>query len=127
MIMKSFLAVASAVKPVVKWVIDPITGARVLEKPIFDTTKWFGMEKAQHFFDQMDEFGNALGTIGNYIGHPILIFNAISGVSYWICLAIGFGGLIFYICGNKKALKYTGGSLLGFSIIKMIDAGLKLI
>jgi len=98
-----------------------------LQKPIFDTEKWLGMDKAQKFFDQMDRFGDAMGTIGNYIGHPILIFNALNGVSYWMCIVIGLGGIILYVCGHKGALKYTGGSLLGFSLIKLINAGLSVL
>ena len=93
--------------------------------PIFDTTKWFGMEKAQHFFDQFDKMCDGFGYIANYIGHPILIYNALSGASYWICIVIGLGGIFLYILGKKGALKYTGGSLLGFTVIKLIDAGLK--
>ena len=97
------------------------------QNPLFDTTNWLGMKEAKGFFDNVDKFGDALGTIGKFIGHPILIFNAVSGASYWICLVIGLTGIILYVCGVKKALKYSGGSLLGFSLIKLIEAGLNAI
>jgi len=88
-----------------------------LKKPIFDTSKWIGMEKAERFFNTID-------TITNTFKHPILIFNALNGASYCICIIVGLTGIVLYIMGHKGALKYTGGSLIGLTFIKMIEGAL---
>ena len=117
MLLKSIMAIAPKL-------IQYTPPKNTLKNPVFDTTKWFGMEKAEKFFDNMDKFAEAIGKVGNVLEHPILIFNALNGASYWICIVIGLGGIILYICGHKGALKYTGGSLLGFVTVKLINAGL---
>ena len=115
--LKSMMAMAIKLVPYT----PPIN---TLKKPIFDTSKWIGMDKAEKFFDNMDAFADAIGKIGHMVGHPILLFNALSGASYWICIVIGIGGILLYVMGHKGALKYTGGSLLGFVAVKLIDVGL---
>jgi len=67
------------------------------------------------------------GKIGNYIDHPILIVNAIAGVSFWICAVIAIGGVLYYMIGNKGALKWTKGSVLTYAIIQTINGGLNLL
>jgi len=117
MILKSIMAIAPKM----------YDAGNTIKKPIFDTAKWLGMDKAQKFFDNMDAFADAIGKVGHVLGNPILIFNALSGASYWVCIVIGLTGIVLYVCGVKKALKYSGGSLLGFSLIKLIEAGLNAI
>jgi len=106
-----------AVKPIVKNMYD---ASNTLPTPIFDASSIPWLDKAGHFFSAMD-------TIGNYITHPILIVNAISGASYWVCLFIGIGGLIYYMVGNKKGLKWTSGSLLSYILIETLNKGLSVL
>lgn len=94
--------------------------SNTLQKPIFDASKIPVIEKAEKFFDGIDR-------VANYITHPILIFNVFAGVSYWVCLFVGIGGILFYVAGFKKGLKYTSGSLLGYTLIQTINAGLNLL
>lgn len=90
------------------------------QNPIFDMSQNPLMQKAEHFFDIMDK-------IGNVISHPIIIANAIAGASYWICLVVGIGGILYYVIGCKKGLKYTGGSLLTYTLIQAVNYGLNLL
>lgn len=88
--------------------------------PIFDTSKLPLLNKVEGFFNFTDK-------IGNYLNHPILIVNAISGASYWVCLVIGLGGILFYLVGHKNGLKYTTGSILSYTLIQAVNWGLNLL
>jgi|GEM_PF-2166262 len=91
-----------------------------LQNPIFDLSNNTIVEKAGRFFDYMD-------STMNYLTHPVLIFNAIAGASYWICGIIAIAGVLYYIIGHKNGLKWTGGSLLGYTLIQAINYGLNLL
>lgn len=88
-----------------------------LQNPIFDTNKIPVLEKVNHFFDFTDK-------IGNYLNHPILIVNAIAGASYWVCLIVAMGGVLFYLVGHKKGLQYTSGGILSYTLIQAVNWGL---
>ena len=111
------LQLHKAVKPIIKNMYD---ASNTLQTPIFDVNSIPWLDKAGHFFTAMD-------TVGNYITHPILIVNAISGASYWICLFIGIGGLIYYMVGNKKGLRWTGGSFISYILIETLQKGMSLL
>lgn len=91
-----------------------------LQNPIFDTSQLPILARAEGFFNTMDK-------IGNYISHPILIANLVAGASYWVCLIIAMGGVLYYIIGHEKGLKYTSGSILTYTLIQAINWGLNLI
>lgn len=101
-------------KEIIKNMYD---SSNTLQKPIFDMSNAPLVEKADKFFNAMDK-------VGNYISHPILIANAIAGASYWVCLFVAIGGVMFYLIGHKKGLKYTGGSILSYTLIQVINVGL---
>ena len=87
---------------------------------VFDGSNNGVLSQAGEFFTNMSRFIN-------FITHPILIVNAITGISYWLVLIVGAGGLIFYIAGNKKGLKYVSGSLLAYILLQTINKGLSLL
>lgn len=94
--------------------------SNTLQNPILDVSKLPVIEKAEKFFDGMDK-------VVNYITHPILIFNAFAGASYWICLLVAIGGVMFFLIGHKKGLKYTTGSILSYTLIQVVNCGLNTI
>ncbi|MBU3179077.1 hypothetical protein KPL47_22535 [Clostridium estertheticum] len=89
-------------------------------KPIFDTTKITFLDKAEHFFNTTDK-------IINLIAHPILIVNGLAGASFYIAASVGITGLIFYIIGYKKGMKYVVGSLVGYTLIQILNYGVDLL
>jgi len=91
--------------------------SNTLQNPIFDTSKITILEKADRFFGVMDK-------IGHYISHPILIANVVAGASYWVCLIIAMGGVLYYLVGHKKGLHYTSGSIVSYTLIQAINMGL---
>jgi len=117
MLLNKLLAISIEKAPLVKNMYDA-TNTPV--KPIFDTTKWVGMDKAENFF-------NATDKIINWISHPVLIMNGLAGVSFYVAAAIGITGLIFYIVGFKKGMKFTVGSVLGYSLIQILNYGVSLL
>jgi hypothetical protein len=94
--------------------------SNTLQTPIFDTSQITILNKAEGFFNVMDK-------IGYYISHPILIANVVAGASYWVCLIIAMGGVLYYIIGHKKGLKYTSGSILTYTLIQGVNWGLNLL
>jgi hypothetical protein len=88
-----------------------------LQNPIFDASKIPGLERVDRFFDFTDK-------IGNYLNHPILIVNAVAGASYWVCLIVAMGGVLYYMIGHKKGLKYTSGSILTYTLAQAVNWGL---
>jgi len=91
-----------------------------LKTPILDMSNNPLLVKAERFFDYID-------TTAKYLTHPILIVNALAGASYWVCLIVSIGGVMFYMVGHKKGLQYTGGSILGYTLIQAINYGLNLL
>ncbi|MBZ9688398.1 hypothetical protein G9F72_018880 [Clostridium estertheticum] len=94
--------------------------SNTLQNPIFDMSNVPLVDKAERFFDYID-------ATAKYLTHPILIVNAIAGASYWVCLMIGIGGILFYVIGHEKGLKYTTGSVLSYTLIQAINWGLNLL
>jgi len=91
-----------------------------LKTPIFDTSKIPFMDKMEHFF-------NATDKIINLIAHPILIVNGLAGASFYIAAAVGITGLVFYIIGYKKGMKYVVGSLVGYTLVQILNYGVSLL
>jgi len=109
-----------AVKPIVGKMYD---ASNTLKNPIFDTTNFPLMKEFKHFFTQCDKVGAVFSKIDYYLQHPVLLVNAISGASYWICLTIAVGGLLYYLIGNKDGLKWMKGSVLGYILIETVNKG----
>ena len=104
----------------VKTVKNMYEAGNTLQTPIFDTSQLPILARAEGFFNTMDK-------IGNYISHPILIANLVAGASYWVCLIIAMGGVLYYIIGHEKGLKYTSGSILTYTLIQAVNWGVNLI
>jgi hypothetical protein len=103
--------------PIVKNMYD---ASNTLKKPIFDTGNITFLDKAEHFF-------NATDKVINWITHPILIINGLAGASFYVAAAVGLTGLIFYIIGYKKGMKYVVGSLVGYTLIQILNWGANLL
>jgi len=108
------------VNAIPKTVKNMYDAGNTLQTPIFDMSNNLLVAKAERFFGYVDN------TV-KYVTHPILIVNAVAGASYWICLIVGIGGIMFYMVGHKKGLKYTSGSILGYTLIQVINYGLNLL
>jgi len=91
-----------------------------LKTPIFDMGSISWVAKAESFF-------NATDKAINWLTHPVLIINSVAGISFYIAVAVGLTGLIFYIVGIKKGMKYTVGSVIGYSLIQIVNYGVSLL
>ena len=89
-------------------------------KPIFDMSNNSVVKGAENFFKTTD-------TIINYLTHPVLIVNAIAGASYWICGLICIAGILYYIIGHKNGIKWASGSLLGYTLIQVVNCAANLL
>lgn len=112
-------------------VIDQVpTFPGILTQPFGEMSAYEGIasaDKMTEVIKQAGEFFTYTGKFINFITHPILIVSAITGVSYWVCLLVGACGLIFYIAGYKKGLKYAGGSILVYLLLQTLNKGLSLV
>ncbi|MFR5264498.1 hypothetical protein [Clostridium sp.] len=50
---------------------------------------------------------------------------SLAGLSYWICLFVAIGGTLAFICGFKKAGKYSTFSICIYSILQAFASALK--
>ena len=91
-----------------------------LKTPIFDMSNIPLVDKAEHFFTATDKFIR-------WITDPVLVMNSIAGVSFYIAAAVGITGLVFYIIGYKKGMKYVVGSTIGYMLIQIMNYGVSLL
>ena len=89
--------------------------SNTLKDPLIDMNSNSFVQGAQRFFSYMD-------TTVNYITHPVLILNAVAGASYWICGLICIAGILYYVIGHDKGVKWAGGSLLGYTLIQIVNS-----
>jgi hypothetical protein len=94
--------------------------SNTLKNPVFDIANISWIEKAENFFTAADKFIN-------WVTHPVMIVNSIAGISFYVAVVVGLTGLIFYIIGYKKGMKYVVGSLVGYTLIQIINFGVSLL
>lgn len=83
-------------------------------------------KKIDEFIEMSKSFFKGVETFNNYITHPALIGKAIWSFtvanSYWVCLVIFAGGILFWIYGGKKGAIVSKISLGVFIVIQAINS-----
>jgi len=60
------------------------------------------------------------------ITHPIIIWNGLISISYWLAIGVATTSLIFYVAtDSKKCIRITTGIMVAYTLLKAIDGVLK--
>ena len=96
------------------WVVPPNTPKEPLINLNFDYLKGI--------YDMLKGLCDGISSTINYITHPILIWNGLVDVSYWICLVVAMGGVIIYIfTKSKKSITYSKVSIASYILIRVLN------
>lgn len=57
--------------------------------------------------------------------HPVIIWDFIMGVSFWIVVIIGTSSIILYAVGYKKGMRLTGISFVAYTLLKGLDVAFR--
>jgi len=117
--LKLLLEQQEKLKPIVKPIKNMYDAKNTLKTPIIDMGNNDIVNGAEAFFKATD-------FIINYITHPTLIVNAIASASYWICGLFCIAGILYYIIGHKKGVRWASGSLLGYTLIQVVNYAVSL-
>lgn len=63
--------------------------------------------------------------IWRFITNPILLWHGFMGISYWVILFVILGGILLYIFGHKKGLKYSTISIGIYTILQALNTVIK--
>lgn len=84
------------------------------------------VEQIKELNENTKEFFHSVKVIYNYITNPILIWNGMMALSYWICLISCLSCFLMYLMTNrKKDIQRSKVALAVYIILKLIDSSIK--
>jgi hypothetical protein len=78
------------------------------------------------FLDITKGFFNLISQALYYISHPAIlaqmIWSGVIGISFWLCLALCFAGIIMYLVGYKKGSAVAKTSVFSFLALQVLNS-----
>jgi hypothetical protein len=86
---------------------------------------WKLVENIKELNTTLKSITTVVHGIWKYLTNPILLWNGFIGISYWVILLICLGGILLYIFGYKKGLRYSTIGIGIYSILQALNTVIK--